>query len=74
MAREEIDVDSKARLPKAERALALSLLPRDAADERAAMLEIRAGTGGDEAALFAADLFRMYQNAMPQRDRAGESS
>ncbi|MGL4542580.1 MAG: peptide chain release factor 1, partial [Polymorphobacter sp.] len=49
------------KLPAAERKLALSMLPRDAADERAAMLEIRAGTGGDEAALFAADLFRMYQ-------------
>ena len=49
------------KLPQAERALALRLLPRDAADERAAMLEIRAGTGGDEAALFAGDLFRMYQ-------------
>ncbi|WP_353203641.1 peptide chain release factor 1 [Sphingomonas sp.] len=60
MAREEID-SIRDRLPEAERALALSLLPRDAADERAAMLEIRAGTGGDEAALFAADLFRMYQ-------------
>jgi peptide chain release factor 1 len=48
-------------LPEAERALALKLLPRDAADERPAMLEIRAGTGGDEAALFAGDLFRMYQ-------------
>ncbi len=60
MAREEIE-SIRGRLPDAERALALSLLPRDAADERAAMLEIRAGTGGDEAALFAADLFRMYQ-------------
>jgi peptide chain release factor 1 len=49
------------QLPEAERALALRLLPRDAADERPAMLEIRAGTGGDEAALFAGDLFRMYQ-------------
>jgi peptide chain release factor 1 len=48
-------------LPLAERALALSLLPKDAADERSAMLEVRAGTGGDEAALFAGDLFRMYQ-------------
>ena len=43
------------RLPQAERALAVKLLPRDSADERAAMLEIRAGTGGDEAALFAGD-------------------
>ena len=50
-----------AALPEAERALALKLLPRDAADDRPAMLEIRAGTGGDEAALFAGDLLRMYQ-------------
>src|SRR5258708_5168469 len=49
------------KLPTAERALALRLLPRDAADDRAAMLELRAGTGGDEAALFAGDLLRMYQ-------------
>jgi peptide chain release factor 1 len=60
MAEEEL-ADLKAKLPTAERELALKLLPRDAADERAAMLEIRAGTGGDEAALFAGDLFRMYQ-------------
>ena len=38
----------------------IQLLPKDSADERSAILEIRAGTGGDEAALFAADLFRMY--------------
>jgi peptide chain release factor 1 len=49
------------RLPHAERELAVKLLPRDAADDRAAMLEVRAGTGGDEAALFAGDLLRMYQ-------------
>jgi peptide chain release factor 1 len=49
------------RLPDTERSLALKLLPRDAADDKPAMLEIRAGTGGDEAALFAGDLFRMYQ-------------
>jgi peptide chain release factor 1 len=48
------------KLPAAERTLALKLLPRDAADDRAAMLEVRAGTGGDEAALFAGDLLRMY--------------
>ncbi|HEX6409493.1 MAG TPA: peptide chain release factor 1 [Sphingomicrobium sp.] len=53
--------DIEAKLPEAERALAIKLLPRDAADERAAMLEVRAGTGGDEAALFAGDLLRMYQ-------------
>jgi peptide chain release factor 1 len=60
MAEAEVE-DIRRRLPQAERALALKLLPRDAADERAAMLEIRAGTGGDEAALFAGDLLRMYQ-------------
>lgn len=52
--------DLKAGLPDAEAALQLALLPKDAADTRAAMLEIRPGTGGDEAALFAADLLRMY--------------
>ena len=51
----------RARLPELERAVQLALLPRDAADARPAMLEIRPGTGGDEAALFAADLSRMYQ-------------
>lgn len=51
----------KAALPEAEAALQLALLPKDAADARPAMLEIRPGTGGDEAALFAGDLFRMYQ-------------
>ncbi len=58
---EEEAAELNSELPKAERALALKLLPRDAADDRPAMLEIRAGTGGDEAALFAGDLFRMYQ-------------
>jgi peptide chain release factor 1 len=51
----------KAELPQAEHRLAIAMLPRDAADQRPAMLEIRAGTGGDEAALFAADLYRMYE-------------
>ncbi|WP_267435972.1 peptide chain release factor 1 [Sphingomonas sp. GM_Shp_1] len=60
MAAEELHANRIA-LVDADRKLALALLPRDAADERAAMLEIRAGTGGDEAALFAGDLFRMYQ-------------
>jgi peptide chain release factor 1 len=55
------------RLPEAERDLAIKLLPRDAADDRPAMLEIRAGTGGDEAALFAGDLFRMYQRYAEER-------
>jgi len=60
MAVEELR-ENEAALEAADRALALALLPRDMADERAAMLEIRAGTGGDEAALFAGDLLRMYQ-------------
>ena len=49
------------RLPGLERELKLMLLPRDEADEKNAILEVRAGTGGEEAALFAAELFRMYQ-------------
>ncbi|WP_407822126.1 peptide chain release factor 1 [Sphingomonas arvum] len=60
MAAEELQLIED-RLPEAERALAVQLLPKDSADERAAMLEVRAGTGGDEAALFAGDLLRMYQ-------------
>jgi peptide chain release factor 1 len=51
----------RVRLPEIEEALRLLLLPKDAADEKSAILEIRAGTGGDEAALFAGDLMRMYQ-------------
>ena len=60
LAREEI-ARLREELPEAERRLAIAMLPRDSADARPAMLEIRAGTGGDEAALFAADLFRMYE-------------
>ena len=59
MAEEEMAAIEDA-LPAAEHDLAVRLLPKDVADERAAMLEIRAGTGGDEAALFAGDLLRMY--------------
>ena len=51
----------KDRVPVLERQVQLMLLPRDEADSKNAILEVRAGTGGDEAALFAADLFRMYQ-------------
>jgi peptide chain release factor 1 len=51
----------RARLLNLEQELRIALLPKDAADEKSAILEIRAGTGGDEAALFAGDLFRMYQ-------------
>jgi peptide chain release factor 1 len=60
LAEEELPV-LKARLPGVEHALQLTLLPKDEADSRPAMLEIRPGTGGDEAALFAGDLLRMYQ-------------
>ena len=60
LAKEEL-LALRAALPKAEQSLQLTLLPRDAADSRPAILEIRPGTGGDEAALFAADLMRMYQ-------------
>ena len=66
MAAEEAE-EIRRQLPDAERTLALKLLPKDAADERSAMLEIRAGTGGDEAALFAGDLFRMYQRYAEER-------
>jgi peptide chain release factor 1 len=60
MAEEEL-AGLRTSLPEAERDLALAMLPRDVADSRSAMLEIRAGTGGDEAALFAGDLYRMYE-------------
>jgi peptide chain release factor 1 len=51
----------KEQLPDLEKQVQIMLLPKDVADEKNAILEVRAGTGGDEAALFAADLFRMYQ-------------
>jgi peptide chain release factor 1 len=60
LAEEELPV-LEAALPAAEADLQLALLPKDAADAKPAMIEIRPGTGGDEAALFAADLLRMYQ-------------
>ena len=60
LAEEELS-SLKARKPEAEAALQLTLLPRDEADARPALIEIRPGTGGDEAALFAGDLLRMYQ-------------
>jgi peptide chain release factor 1 len=49
------------QLPELELTIKMALLPRDEDDERNAILEVRAGTGGEEAALFAAELFRMYQ-------------
>ena len=60
MARDELDLLAP-RIEEMELGLRVLLLPKDAADEKSAILEVRAGTGGDEAALFAADLFRMYQ-------------
>ena len=60
MARDEIDRLNHL-LPDLEHQVEIMLLPKDAADERNVILEVRAGTGGDEAALFAGDLFRMYE-------------
>ncbi len=59
MAADELQTLSD-RLPDMEREVALLLAPRDADENASAVLEVRAGTGGDEAALFAGDLFRMY--------------
>jgi peptide chain release factor 1 len=59
MAREELGV-LEARAAELEAALHVLLVPRDPNDDRNVILEVRAGTGGDEAALFAADLYRMY--------------
>jgi peptide chain release factor 1 len=60
MAREEA-ASLRKRLPKLEEELQVMLLPKDKADDAPVILEVRAGTGGDEAALFAGDLFAMYQ-------------
>lgn len=60
LAEEELHECEK-KLPELLKSVQLALLPKDAADEKNAILEVRAGTGGDEAALFAAELFRMYQ-------------
>jgi peptide chain release factor 1 len=66
LAEEELP-ELRATLPDAEHALRLALLPKDAVDARPAILEIRPGTGGDEAALFAADLLRMYERYVEAR-------
>jgi peptide chain release factor 1 len=60
LARAELEA-LKDRLPDLEHAVALLLAPKDRDENASAILEVRAGTGGDEAALFAGDLFRMYQ-------------
>ena len=57
-----VEIDARAR------EILIALLPRDAADERGVILEIRAGTGGDEASLFAGDLLRMYQRHAAQKN------
>jgi len=59
--------DLKEALPGLRRQVELLLIPKDEADSKNAILEVRAGTGGDEAALFAADLFRMYQRYAEKR-------
>ena len=56
---------ARSRVEQLNKELRLALLPRDAADEKSAILEVRAGTGGDEAAIFAGDLFRMYDRYAP---------
>lgn len=56
---------ARSRVEQLNKELLLALLPRDAADEKSAILEVRAGTGGDEAAIFAGDLFRMYDRYAP---------
>ena len=60
LAEDEFQAQKEA-VPRLEREVQLMLLPKDAADERSAILEIRPAAGGDEAALFAAELFRAYQ-------------
>ena len=60
LARDELEA-LRERLPGLEREVALLLAPKDKDENASAILEVRAGTGGDEAALFAGDLFRMYQ-------------
>lgn len=66
LAEEEL-AELKSKLPELEQALRIALLPKDSADARPAMIEIRPGTGGDEAALFAGDLLRMYQRYAESR-------
>lgn len=58
---------ARAEIDARAREILIALLPKDAADERGVILEIRAGTGGDEASLFAGDLFRMYQRYAAQK-------
>ncbi|MBQ6953611.1 MAG: peptide chain release factor 1, partial [Bacteroidales bacterium] len=66
MAREEV-ADIEPKLPEMEQNIKLLLIPADPDDSKNAMVEIRGGTGGDEAAIFAGDLFRMYQHFAERR-------
>jgi len=61
LAKEELN-DSKARVEELEKELKILLLPKDPNDDKNVIVEIRAGAGGDEAALFAAEIYRMYQH------------
>ena len=66
MAKEELDEIEQA-LPTVEESLRLRLIPKDPEDTKDAIVEIRAGAGGDEAALFAGDLFRLYDRFVERR-------
>jgi peptide chain release factor 1 len=72
MAQEELR-EAKRKCEEMEQQLQVLLLPKDPDDERNAFLEVRAGTGGDEAALFAGDLFRMYSRYAESRAGAWRS-
>ena len=73
MAREELAA-TEAEAGEMFQAMRLALLPKDAADDGNVILEVRAGTGGDEAALFAGDLFRMYVKYAERRAGRSRSS
>jgi peptide chain release factor 1 len=64
---EQESFDLSKKIPELEQQIKISLLPKDAADEKNAILEVRAGTGGEEAALFAYKLFAMYQKYAERR-------
>lgn len=64
----ELEVaDLEVKIPELEKSIKIALIPKDEADEKNAILEVRAGTGGEEAALFAASLFRMYNRYADNR-------
>lgn len=67
MAREELQAN-EALQPKIEEEIKIALVPKDLEDAKNVQMEIRAGTGGDEAALFAGDLFQMYKNSATRWD------